>query len=195
MTTKFSARRRAILIAMFLAPGGCGGGSSGGGDDLPPECASYVSQGAPAFVMVRVVNQSASSIWVETGCSEPFDLRIDGESKTPFLSFPAPTCDAIQQGSPPCCDCFPTKQEILPGAVYDKKWAQVFHEEVDMPLSCVPEDLQAEYDGCHVSRPIPSQGLEMVAEIRRCTDDTCPLSEQVSAAFSAGQDPIDVLVH
>lgn len=200
------------LLLTLLSASGCGGGSSGGGagsggdggsggdegsggsGDPSAECAMYASSGAPEFVAVRIVNQSASSIWVDTGCSVPFGLRIDGQSVEPFLSFPSPTCNAIQNGSPPCCDCFPTQQEILPGADYHKNWAQVFHEKVDMPLTCVPEALQPNYNGCYISHPIPSQGLEMVGEIRRCLDDSCPASEEVSAPFVAGQDPIDINV-
>ncbi len=70
----------------------------------------------------------------------------------------------------------------------------MFYEKTDMPLACVPEDLQGTYHGCYTAQPIPSEGLEMTAKIRRCTDNSCPPSEELSVSFVAGQDPIDIVV-
>lgn len=187
----------AFRVAMVLALLGCGEGSTGepgsaGGGAAYADCSSYASVESPGTTNIRVVNQSASPIEIETGCDSPFHLLLEGEAVPPLVA-DVWTCAATQQGIVPGPDCFPSWAEVAPGGQLLQAWARTYYVKVDMPLDCVPAEAQSSYDGCYVSRPIPSGGLEMEVHFRRCVNGDCSY-EKARAAFEPDQASIDLLV-
>jgi hypothetical protein len=126
---------------------GTGGTGGTGGAAGPDPCEAFPEVPAVTDVLVRIVNQRMTPIFVDTDCSFPFDIEVGGVTHPGGLSGLGRTCFKDRTGPPGCCDCDVFGMPIAAGASWEAHWPGLYYDMTEMPVACysnLPNSLSAQ---------------------------------------------------
>lgn len=130
---------------------GCGTSSAldgAGGSGGASACTVFADVPAATDVVIRIVNQRAVPVYVDTECRYAFDVQAGDVTHPGAMGWPIQTCFTSRTTAPPCCDCGSPGTPIEPGATWETHWSGLYYDTTKMPDACYEPSTQPTLHDC-----------------------------------------------